>query len=91
MAAYQPMVNPVADLTDVFGAFARARAAKKDQEARRAELLLRQHAADRENARLDEQMRHTNELETRQRQLDTATAIPKIKNMLTPGHPYYDP
>lgn len=91
MAAYQPMVNPVADISDVMGAFARARAAKKDQEAKRAEFLLRQQAADRENARLDEQMRHTSELENHQRQIDTATAIPKIKNMLTPGHPDYDP
>ena len=89
--AFQYIMPTPVDMSDVFAPLMHARQANKDREAKRAELLLRKEAADRENARLDEQMRHTNELENRQKSLDTANAIPKIKNMLTPGHPDYDP
>jgi hypothetical protein len=89
--AFQYIMPTPVDMSDVFAPLMHARQANKDREAKRAELLLRKEAANRENARLDEQMRHTSELENRQKSLDTANAIPKIKNMLTPGHPDYDP
>lgn len=91
MAEYQPMQNPVANWGFVADIISRARQSAKEQDARRAELLLRQQSAERENARLDEQMRHTSELEQRQRRSEVADLLPKIKAGLTPGDPSYDP
>jgi len=89
--AFQYIMPTPVDMSDVFAPLMHARQAKKEQEARRAELLLRQQSADRENARLDEQIRHTQKLEDRQQGMDVANAIPKIKSMLTPGSADYDP
>lgn len=93
MASFIPSVYHPIDLGigDIGNILLQARKQSRDDEARRAELLMRQEAADRENARLDEQMRHTSELENHQRQVDVANTLPKIKAMLTPGDPSYDP
>ena len=93
MASFIPSVYHPVDLGigDIGNILLQARKQSRDDEARRAELLMRQEAADRENARLDEQMRHTSELENHQRQVDVANTLPKIKAMLTPGDPSYDP
>jgi len=89
--AFQYIMPTPVDMSDVFAQFAHARQVKKDQEAKRAETLMRQQTMDRENARLDEQIRHTQALEQRQQGMDVANAIPKIKSMLTPGSADYDP
>lgn len=93
MASFIPSVYHPVDLGigDIGNILLQARKQSRDDEARRAELLMRQEAADRENARLDEQMRRTSELENHQRQVDVANTLPKIKAMLTPGDPSYDP
>lgn len=89
--AFQYIQPQLVDYSSAFEPFIRARAAHREQNDKRAEMLLRQQANDREQARLDEQIRHTRQIEERQQGLDVASALPKIKDMLTPGHPSYDP
>jgi hypothetical protein len=91
LMAFQYIMPTPVDMSDVLAPLMHARQASKDRELKRAELLMRQQGADRENARLDEQIRHTRSLEERQQGMDVAQAIPKIKSMLTPGSADYDP
>jgi len=89
--AFQYIMPTPVDMSDVFAPLMHARQVNKDREAKRAELLLRKEVADRENARLDEQIRHTRTLEERQQGIDVAETIPKLRSMLTPGSSDYDP
>jgi hypothetical protein len=90
MAAYQPMQNPIADL-GIGEMIMKARQESKAREDRRAELFLRQQNSERDQARLDEQLRRNQATETRQQGIDVSNELPKIKAMLTPGDPSYDP
>jgi len=90
---------------DVVDRIMRAREASRKAEQDRAELLLNQQrqaqqgqlqAAQIQDYQSKEQQRLAAEAEqkrlgTRQEHLDVATAIPKIRDMLTPGHAGYDP
>ncbi len=107
MAAYQPIQMPggSGDFGDVVDRILRARQASQQAEAQRAEMLLKQQqltqnqqlqAAQIQNYQSEAAHRTAAEAEqkrlgTRQEHLDVANAIPKIRDMLTPGHGGYDP
>lgn len=107
MAAYQPIQMPggSGDFSDAFDGIFRAREASKKREQDRAEFLLKQQAlqqqgqlqqAQIQNYQSEAAQRAAAEADRktgieRTQKLDIANAIPKIRDMLTPGHPGYDP
>jgi len=91
MANYQPMQNPITSTVDIGDFIAKLRQDSKNNDAKRSEFLLRQEASNRDQARLDEQMRRQGEQEKYERSNAIADVLPKLKSMVTPGSPDYDP
>lgn len=105
MGAYEPIQMPQPESPGFSDFFMQLRAEQNKRDQQRAEMLLRQGEQDRlsrlagaqiANYQSEAQMREAEQKrilanEKRQQGLDVANAIPKIRAMLTPGDPMYDP